>query len=312
MYSRRVYLDTFAEAGDIFLISGGTYGLPVLIDPLVMFYNRTTLNSAGISQPPRNWEQFLGMVEDVTVVNRDFTFEQSFVAMGTYQTVNNAIGIISSLFLQAGAPIVEQERSSLRGALTSTPSLTRQTVSALRFYTEFADPRKSSYSWTDAGISARNAFIANRLAIYFGLASEGKILERSAEALNYDVAPFPQPGTNETPEVYGEVYGFAIPNASRNRDGAFETAQELTRGPNVQYLADLIGTAPARRDLLTAQDDPFLDVYYRAALIAQGWYSPQLDITEEIFSDMVEDVVAGRETAEEAIDDAERRLDNAL
>ena len=65
--SQRDFLDSFVPITELYLTDKGTYGIPIAIDPLVMYYNRTLLASAGVPQPPSTWEAVLGLSDRITI-----------------------------------------------------------------------------------------------------------------------------------------------------------------------------------------------------------------------------------------------------
>ncbi len=56
-YPVATYKNAFAGAAEVFLTSKGILALPLSIDPIVMYYNRSILNSNGIVYPPTNWSE---------------------------------------------------------------------------------------------------------------------------------------------------------------------------------------------------------------------------------------------------------------
>ena len=59
--------------------------------------------------------------------------------------------------------------------------------SVLRFYTQFADPAKETYSWNKTFQNDKNAFISGKLAFYFGYASEYKDIQQKNPNLRFDI-----------------------------------------------------------------------------------------------------------------------------
>ncbi len=102
--SQRTYLDTYLPIDELFLSSNGTYGIPFAVDPLVLYYNRSMLTSAGVAVPPSTWEAITGLAERMTVAQGG-TVSVSTVPFGTYDNVQNARAIVSLLLLQAGNSI---------------------------------------------------------------------------------------------------------------------------------------------------------------------------------------------------------------
>src|SRR6266481_2705311 len=148
--SERAYLASFVPLTELFLTSQGTYGIPFTVDPLVLYYNRTLLSSAGIAMPPSTWEAITGLAPRLTQKN-GAQVVKSAIALGSYQNVPNASAILSLLFFQAGSPITTLSNGTVRAALTQSTAGNTVGVnpaeSALSFYTQFADPAKTVYSW---------------------------------------------------------------------------------------------------------------------------------------------------------------------
>tara|TARA_B100000745_G_scaffold291264_1_gene230874 strand:- start:16963 stop:18213 length:1251 start_codon:yes stop_codon:yes gene_type:complete len=298
----RDFEDTFIDGADI-VIANGYYGVPVGIDPLVMYFNKAMLNNARVSEAPKFWEQFTGLVPRFVETAGGFSIEKSFVALGAYENITHAEKILASFFFQVGSPI-----RGASGQVELVGGENEDVESALRFYTEFANPNTSAYSWNKSLKEDRQAFLANDLAIYFAPASEGKSLALANPNISIGSAAFPQlEGGNSV--VYGDVYVFATPKDARNVTAAKTAALAFT-GKNVaEVFAQVLNMAPVRRDLVsTSQNDPLLDLAYDEAFIAKGWLSPQPARVDTVFSAMVDDVVSGRSDALDALTKAQRSL----
>ena len=147
------------------------------------------------------------------------TVTKSLIALGTYENIENARAILSLLFMQAGYKMSERSESGYRsdlmdvrsGMLGASPA-----ESALNFYTEFANPTKTVYSWNRSLPNNRQAFLAGDVALYLGFASERAGLAEANPNLDFDMATTPNPGTATTRMTYGKAYAFAIPRASKN------------------------------------------------------------------------------------------------
>jgi hypothetical protein len=70
------------------------------------------------------------------------------------------------LFLQAGNAITGPGTSGMRSTLLdSTSQKTSPTVAALNFFTQFADPRKQTYTWSRSLDTSTNLFLSNSIRI---------------------------------------------------------------------------------------------------------------------------------------------------
>ncbi len=311
--SERTYLDSYLPIDELFLAADGTYGIPLAVDPLVLFYNRTMLSAGGVATPPTSWEAVTGLAERLSQTSGG-AVAVSTIPFGTYENVEDARAIVSLLLLQAGNPITTVSNGAIQGQLTNGGSSgVAPAESALAFYTQFSDPVKTVYSWNRAISSARQAFLAGNLAFYPGFASELPGLAAANPNLDFDMAPIPQPQTSAQKLTYGKAYAFAVPKASKNIIGAETVAFALANPSLAATVAQSLFMAPATRASLTpAADDRYAPVYYPQALIARGWLSPSPADTDRIFSTMISSITSGRTTIGQALSEANQSIDAAF
>ncbi|KKW43771.1 MAG: Extracellular solute-binding protein family 1 [Parcubacteria group bacterium GW2011_GWB1_57_6] len=307
----RAFTSTFVQGTEIFTGPDGYYGIPFLVDPLVLFYNRSILSSNGIAKPPATWEAMTGLVPNVAILTPARQITRGLIALGTYGNVHDARGILSALFLQAGAPLSSYSASGAPiadlGSMASEGVPPGQAV--LGFYTQFADPSKVSYTWNGSLSDSRQMFLVGDLALYLGYSSEARYLRSANPNLNFDVAPLPQPATAATKKAYGLMYAFMIPRGAKNAAGAYQAAAILSNSTEQVVAADAAGLTPAVLDVLaTMPVDPAKAVSYAEALYTEGWLSPAPLDTDAVFSSMIGNVISGRSTPEAALVSAERSL----
>ena len=313
--SESAFTNTFVEEGSLFAAADGYYGVPFLIDPLALFSNRTILSSNGIAKPPSTWEALAGLVPNVAILTPTRQISRGLIALGTYDNVHNARGILSAIFLQAGAPL--SEYSSNIGLASnlgiSASSGTPPGQAAVGFYTQFADTSKVSYTWNASLQDSRQAFLSGDLALYLGYASESRYFAAANPNLNFIVTPIPQPATALTKSTYGLVYAFMIPRGAKNPSGGYQAAVLLTNSAEQDVSASATGLAPATlNQLAVAPSDPTAAVAYSEALYAKGWLSPSPANTDAVFSSMIDSVITGRSNLNVALTTAERSLTSLL
>lgn len=309
------YISTFVDGAGIFTTHGGYYGIPFLVDPLVLFSNRSILSSSGVARPPETWESLTGLVSRITVLSQSRQITRGLIALGAYNNVNNARGILSSLFLQTGVPITSYSPDgrpvSNLGSVSSRDGVPPGQA-VLDFYTQFADSSKISYTWNTLLPNSQQMFLSGDLALYIGYASEARYLRQANPNLNFIVTPIPQPGIADIKNVYGLYYTFMIPRGAPNVNGAYQIAS-ISSGTEEQLLAaSITGLAPVNLNALTTtQIDPIAAVVNSSALYARGWLSPSPSDTDTVFSIMINNVISGRMSSEMALRTAESAL-NAL
>lgn len=310
----KTFVSSFVKGADLFTAPGGTgyYGVPFLIDPLVLFSNRSILSTLGIAKPPATWEAFIGLVPRVAVLTPTRQITRGLVALGTYDNVRNARGILSALFLQQEIPI---SAYSPNGGLVASlgeniSSASAQGSSVLGFYTQFADPSKVSYTWNSSLPDSAQMFVSGDLALYFDYASRARLLRAANPNLDFLVTPLPQSATARGKRTYGRVYAFMIPNGSKNSAGAFQAAALLSNSAEQGIAALATGLAPASVNELAKAPpaDPVAAVAYAEALTVGGWLSPAPAAADQVFSGMIRDVISGHSTLDTALSDAARSL----
>ncbi len=305
--SQSQFISSFVDEGQLFLTPQGALALPFMIDPLVMYWNRDLFGSAGIASAPAYWNDFLTLAPKMYSANSSQNITRSAVALGAWSNVAHAKEILSTLFIQAGEPIISRNaQGALIPVFGNTPSNTsgNPAESALRFYTEFGNPSKTTYSWNRSLPRSDEAFIAGSLGVYFGFASEYRTLGERNPNLRFAVAVMPQlqVGSKST---YGKITALAIPRAARNVAGAAAVAQKLTGASAAAALVSYTGMPSARRDVAPdTSANSVSDVFVQSALIARGWVDPGKKETDQVFKTMIESVVSGGQEPSGAVSEA--------
>ncbi len=311
--SRGTFVNSFIDEAQLFLTPEGALAMPFLVDPLVMYWNRDLFASAGVANPPLYWNDFLDLAPKISSLDGSSAVKRSAVALGVWSNVQNAKEILLNLLLQAGDPVTERDAEGelivvlgdRRGGSTSDPS-----ASALRFYTEFANPSKTTYSWNRSLPQSDDMFASGDLAVYFGFASEyGDFAARNPN-LRYSIATIPQIEGARTRSTFGRLTGLAIPRSSANVAGALEVAKKLSSADAGPVVSNLTGLPPVRRDIaFDPSEDASISVFAQSALISGGFLDPSPTITNQIFQTMIESVISGKAEPASAIFDARRELE---
>jgi ABC-type glycerol-3-phosphate transport system substrate-binding protein len=307
-FSLSNFKNTYAGAGEVFLTSRGILAIPITIDPLVMYYNRGTLDANAVIFPPATWDELTALIPKLTKKDDTNKIIKSAVALGHFSNINNAKDILSTLIMQAGNPIVSEKNGTYVSTLKN-PSQISDPATILQFYTNFADPGKAVYSWNKSFPNSSDAFSREDLALYFGFASELVPLINRNPNQNFFAAPFPQIKNSSFKLTGAHVMGIALMSSSKNFSTAFTAASLLATGDFASKLAIALGVAPARRDLLSIKpQDSYSPTFYDSALFARSWLDPSPTDTDDIFSRMIDGVLSNNMSVESAITDASSKL----
>ncbi|GMU74392.1 MAG: hypothetical protein AMXMBFR44_5890 [Candidatus Campbellbacteria bacterium] len=310
----RGFRDTYAQGAEIFLGAQGVYALPLFADPMVMYWNRILFNAEGIARPPKLWEEVTALVPQLTKSDSAFNITQSAIALGEHRNVTHAKEILATMIMQAGNPIVVRDGDKYQSILSDRLDLPETPAdAATRFFTEFANPVKPSYSWNRALPDAKESFIRGDVAMYLGFASELFDIQDQNPNLNFDVTRMPQVRDAVDKTTFGKIYGVAILNQSRIKPNAFSAAVLLSGADMAPLWVNAFSLPPVRRSMLAQlPTDPYMAVFYQDSLIARGFYDADPGQTDEVFRQLIEDVTSGRLSTSLAILQADGRMDALL
>ncbi|MEK7152638.1 MAG: extracellular solute-binding protein, partial [Patescibacteria group bacterium] len=309
---------TFVGEGGLYLDTEGVLGVPLTLDPLVLYYNTGMLDTAGIPTVPQYWDEVLLVAPNLTTRDASGTITRSTIAMGHYDNVPHAKDIIAMLIMQSGGQLVGRGPDGYVSALNQRPAgaLLNPASEALTFYTEFANPLKAAYSWNKAQPNAQDAFIAGSLAMYIGYASELFTIRNKNPNLGFKVAPIPQIRGAQGRLTFGRINALAVIKSSKNVSAAVSVVGLMTGKDASKVLTTALSLAPVRRDIIAERplptDPTYATVFYNAALVARGWLDPDQIATNTIFRTMINNALSGADTAGSALSTAHEELDFLL
>lgn len=313
--SKSQFENTFIEAANPFVAQNGVIAVPLFADPLILYWNKDMLASGGYAQPPKYWDELFQMAQKMSKRDDSGTIIKSAIALGEFKNVTNAKDILATLILQAGGEITTLDATGhLVPALSprSGSSAVQSTASALRFFTEFADPSKNDYSWNRSLPESKKAFGAGDAALYIGYASEAAQIARANPNLNFGFAPIPQIRTASNAINTAHVWGLAASRAGANPNGAITAAFLLASADTGGALSAALGISSARRDVLSKATQGNEDFFNKQAIIAHSWLDPDPDKTAELFRAMIENTTSGTMLAAEAVQRADQELAHIL
>ncbi|MEK7162634.1 MAG: hypothetical protein AAB730_02140, partial [Patescibacteria group bacterium] len=225
--------------------------------------------------------------------------------LGLESNVRNFKEILSLLTLQAGSPLIDPSTLKVVFRPPSQPSGPDPVESALRFYTEFSNPQKASYSWSRLLTNSREAFSQEILAMYFGFGSESAAIRQLNPHLNFDLAGVPQIKGGKLNLTYGRLFSLGIVKQSRASEASLEAVKFLIEREQLLKTSQSLGLAPSRRDLLSQKPgNPVLETIFREAIKFKTWLDIDSVKTSEIFSQMIKSVHSGSKTENQASRDA--------
>lgn len=317
VYSERAYRDTNVDGAKIFLTEEGIVAIPLLVDPLVVYYNKDILAAGNFALPPRTWTDVSRAVNLFTKRDIRNNISQSTIALGETSNISHFRDILSAFFIQAGNPIIIDNLTTGIGEAVLA-SRGRDGVGSLAdsisFYTAFSNPNNAIYSWNRALPESIDMFLSGKMAFYIGRASELFTIQARNPNLNFDVIELFQPDNLVRPLTFGSFIGAGVLKASTNLNTAYAYVASLSASKDtVDDLSKRFSLPPVRRDLLLVQqNNPYVSVFFKAALSAFAWPDPNMVGTEQVFRAMIQDINSGRSDIDTAINEANRNLQSNI
>ncbi|HLD28369.1 MAG TPA: extracellular solute-binding protein [Patescibacteria group bacterium] len=282
---KEIFADTVYN--DI-VIDGRVYGFPLSLETLIMFYNRDLLNQAGISQAPTDWNTFVEAVQKITRYNSQGNVARAGAAMGTGSNTNNSFDILSILMMQSGATMTNS-RGYASFTSVDKGSDYNPGQKAIEFYTDFATPTQSSYTWDLTMDNSFASFLSGQVGMMFNYNHNLSSIRAQAPRLNLGIAPIPQVKP-DSPVNYGSYWLETVSKKSAHTNQAWDFILYATKEANVKSYLDKTKSPTALKSLVNSQlEDEDLYAAATQILTASNWYiGKNQPATEEAFKEMID------------------------
>lgn len=313
-FTERQFKDSFIEGAEIYMDPEGVIGLPVAVDPLVMYWNRAILTDAKVTEPPKYWDEFYNLAKLISQKDGALNILQSAAALGEFANISHAKEIIINLTMQAGTPVTLWQNGKVTAVFEgSYGKPTAPAEAAVNFFTEFGNPSKPSYSWNRSLPNSTNYFLGGDLALYFGFGSEIRTIQIKNPNLNFDVAMIPTSREGGTKVSYGDFSALSITKSAKNPSAAFAVAAALSGTEAGKVWSQSLRLPPVRRDLLSKKPgSAYESIFYDSAIRARSWLDPNPSETDLIFKNMIESITSGRARTNDAVSRVQRELSGLL
>lgn len=285
------------------------FGLPLSVDTMALYYNRDLLNAAGIPEAPATWTEFQSQVEDLTRISANDQIVQTGAAIGTGRNVERATDILSLLMMQNGTQMADSRGRATFGAETDAGFLGMQ---ATRFYTDFANPLKTVYTWNDEQGESFDAFTSGDVAFFFGYSYHHDLIETANEKLNFGVTAMPQIDGGKVVN-YANYWVETVAKSTENEDWAWDFVEFAASAEQVTSFLEAADKPAARRALISDQlEDEKLSVFSGQTLTSESWYiGDDASVMEEALLDLIDAYLAGSDQ-ERAIKDAQNKVNETI
>jgi len=283
------------------------YGLPWYTDCRLLLYNENMFRDAGLDpdNPPQTWEEFLYAAMEMTDTQKR---KYGYGVSGTKSEVTT-LGYMMFLYPAGGQLLTDDFSASAFN--------TFEGLRALEFYTDLAgeygvSPNALSYGEDDY----RNMMAQNRVAMAIGGPWSFPLIETANPAIKGNYTVSVHPFATEPAAVLGG-WALVIPKSSDNQKESWELAKYLTSYETwMTWIDKKGGPMPVRKDVCNDAPklkDPKWQVIFETFPHAVN--RPAIPEWPQVSSEiqtMVQDVLLGNATPEEAINRAAENVDEIL
>lgn len=312
-YSESEFTNNFILGSHQFATPYGSLFLPALVDPLVTIYNKSILTQAGITKPPKFWAELPKYQQVITKLGTDNSLTTSAFGLGTYNTVKNSRDILMANLLQLKhKPRTVFWSTDYDGKIKQTYNIDIGSASAnnydsdlltiLKFQTSFSDPQKTSFTWSEIGDDDYKKFISEKVAIYFGFASEIPTIKNKNQNLSVGFSYLPQMSDGNVITT-GKIYGFAITNQKTDIPYTVSILRTLTDRTFTSLLASILNMSSARVDTLAGGDGGEYSVIVgHSALVNDVFFDTKPKTSQLLVKTLYANILNGTKTIVDAID----------
>jgi len=238
-------------------VQNSYYGIPLMVDGLVLIYNEDLLKKAGKSLPPTTWVDMVEYIQDITVpgqTSNDIVL--STAALGTANNIEHSSDIFGLFLLLNG------------GSVTDLSS--DEAVGALREYRKFAEPPNAT--WNESMPNSIDAFVQEKVVMIIAPSWELVNIRAQNPNLKIRVAPIPiLPGSDKGLSV-SNYWVEGVSKHSQFQQEAWSFLKYLSSAPVMEqmYTAQakerFFGVPYSRKDLA----DKLSGDQYFGAVVSQA------------------------------------------
>lgn len=286
-------------------------GIPLYVDTLALYYNQDIFNYYNVALPPATWEEILNLVSRLRQINNQGQITRAAVALGSHYNIRWNFDIVSALMMQYGSNIVDltKKQTIFNYNIEHNGKEIVPGEEALKFYTQFTNPRSSYYTWNDNLTDSVIAFSRGETAMMIGYNQAQKIIKEYNPNLNYGIASLPQFANNSSKINYGDAMSLVVYKNSKYPQECWKFLKFLSQKDASHFYYLQTKNPPARLDLIQNYlNEPVSGIFIRQILTSRNWHQYNFQEIDKIFQEMIEAVTNKGKTPAEAVITATNRI----
>ena len=290
------------------------YAIPFSVDTLAMFYNPSILDATKAPLPTDLWTDLTKTSQKAKALDGT-NVVRAGVALGGGINIEHSSDILSLLMLQNNTKMISTDQAKAYFNLSvknKDGTIWYPGTGALDFYTSFANPTKENYTWRTDMPNSLDAFAAGKTAVYFGYASDIKKIKKATnEKLSFEVKKAPQFLGAEV--YYAQYWAYAVPKNAKEAKTAWDFLKFASDKKELSNYTSASGLPSARKDMSEGEmNRKYMNVFIKQAEKAQSWFKGDWEKMDNIFIELVNDVVINKQPTQAAIDSAAKKATDAL
>ena len=246
------------------------WSLPLYVDTLALIFNSTL-----IASPSSQWEELTRQVEELVEADKSFErFSQAGISMGRFDNIQRGFDVVLHLIAQANTAIFTEDYAA--ALVADNPDL----VSAILFFTSFAEPNEGHYSWNeflaDPNSSEKELtpFARGKVAMIFGYSYTFQLVVdeiNRLNSLNQETISIEELKVGYLPQTAEPIYfaRFLSPVVSRTSehpDEAWNFLAFLSEEENLSWYHQQTHKPSPSKTLLNEQkDEPIYGIFAEQA-----------------------------------------------
>jgi multiple sugar transport system substrate-binding protein len=288
-------------------VDGQIYGLPWSMEAMCLVYNKDMFREAGLDpeKPPANWEELIDYAQKLTIdSNGDGVTDQYGYGLVGNLTGNTWFRFIPELW-SAGGEVANDDMT--QGTLDSP-----EAVEAMTYYTELLTKYKAAPegSVNNGAAEVRTLFNNKNVAMYVDGQPAVKNIQKDAADIDVGVALWP--GKNGPLDAGLGGYYIATPKNAANPDDAWTFIEYFLSKEVQEYFPISFPANLKARDTDRFSDE--ISQTFAKQLKNTKNFQPLPDTpgAQQIVLDAVQSILAGMNTPEEALKQANESLNETL
>jgi multiple sugar transport system substrate-binding protein len=270
------------------LWEGNNYGVPMVSNCIVLWYNKPLLKQAGVN-PPTNWDELTKSAAALTKGGRHG------LAVSGIQSEEGTFQWLPFLW-QSGADIPTIDSVGGKAALGLWVDMVNS-----------GSMSRGILNWAQADVL--NEFIHGRAAMMVNGPWQLPVIKTEAKDLDWGVTVLPK-GKQSASVLGGE--NLAISTACKNVDGAWRFIEWMEEPDNFKQLQIDTGNLPSQKQLLKDpywSKDPVYSVFAQQLLVAKPRaYGPNYPKISAAIQKAMQAAISGQSSVDDALAEAQETI----